>query len=102
MITGLLNKTPYEEINAYVDFVNEVPAGATLTLGSVTATDPSGAVATSDVISTSPAPFITGTRANFRVKGGTKEFYYVSVKVVVSDGQKLEAIVELRITSNQP
>lgn len=105
MLTGLLNKTTYEEINTYIDFLNEVPSGDTITLVSVTATDPDGTVATDTVIVSAPpgpAPFVTGTRVNFRVKGGTKIFYYVSVKVSVSDGQKLEAIIELRIGGNNP
>jgi len=102
MLTGLFNKSSYEEINTYIDFINEVSTGATITIDSISATDPDGTVATSDVISGTPSPFVAGTRVNYRVKGGTEDFYYVSVKVLVSDGQKLEAIIELRITGTKP
>ena len=102
MTIGTIRKQPFEVLDRFVDFANDLPSSDLASIVSVTAIKKSdGSDATSTVIeTTSPAPFIPpGTkRVQFRVKDGTDgEIYKVTVKASGSGGQQLEADVWLNV-----
>jgi len=102
MPIGTIRKQPFEQLDRYVDFSNDLPSSNLGSIVSVTAIKKSdGSDATSDVIEAiTPAPFIpSGTKKiQFRVKGGIdKVIYKITVKASGSGGQKLEADVWLNV-----
>lgn len=102
MAIGTIRKQPFEQLDRYLDFSNDLPNSTLASIVSVTAIKKSdGSDATSDVIeSSNPAPFIpSGTkRVQFRVKGGIdRVIYKITVKASGSGGQKLEADVWLNV-----
>ncbi len=102
MVIGTIRKQPFEKLDRFVDFANDLPNSDLASIVSVTAIKKSdGTDATSAVIETSnPAPFIpTDTnRVQFRVKDGIDgEIYKVTVKASGSGGQQLEADLWLNV-----
>ena len=102
MALGTIRKQPFEELDRYLDFSNDLPNSNLASIVSVTAIKKSdGSDATSAVIeSSNPAPFIpAGTnKVQFRVKDGIDgEIYKITVKASGSGGQKLEADVWLNV-----
>jgi len=102
MVIGTIRKQPFEELDRFVDFSNDLPDSNLASIVGVTAIKKSdGTDATSAVIETiSPAPFIPpGTKkVQFRVKDGIDgEIYKITVKASGSGGQKLEADVWLNV-----
>ena len=102
MPIGTIRKQPFEEVDRYLDFSNDLPNSNLASIVGVTAIKKSdGSDATSAVIeTTSPAPFIPANtkKVQFRVKDGTDgEIYKITVKASGSGGQKLEADVWLNV-----
>jgi len=102
MVIGTIRKQPFEQLDRYVDFANDLPGSNLASIVSVTAIKKSdGSDATDIVIETiSPAPFIPpGTKkVQFRVKGGIdRVIYKITVKASGSGGQQLEADVWLNV-----
>jgi len=102
MAIGTIRKQPFEKLDRFVDFSNDLPNSDLASIVSVTAIKKSdGSDATSTVIETiSPAPFIPpGTKkVQFRVKGGIdKVIYKITVRASGSGGQQLEADVWLNV-----
>ena len=97
-----IRKQPFEQLDRYVDFSNDLPNSDLASIVSVTAIKKSdGTDATSIVIETiNPVPFIPANtkKVQFRVKGGTdREIYKITVKASGSGGQQLEADVWLNV-----
>ena len=102
MPIGTIKKQPFEQLDRYVDFANDLPSSDLASIVSVTAIKNSdGSDATSDVIeATTPAPFIPADtkKVQFRVKAGIdREIYKITVKASGSGGQQLEADLWLNV-----
>lgn len=99
-----ITKTPYEQFNCSMDFVQKTPA---ITLGnlvlvSVTAATTAGVDATAALIAASPVPAVVpGTlKVAYRVKGGVVgTVYRISVKTTDSStGELFEGVMFISVT----
>lgn len=95
-----ITKTVYEKIPVSWDFAAELEPGETIQLVSVTVKHRRmGTDSTAEMISSEPAPGISGSKVNFWVDGGLAgESYLVSIKVTTSGGQELEGLLYLDIS----
>jgi len=94
-----ITKTPAIVDSYYVDFVNELAQGETLSHAQVTAFDKTlGADATAKIVAANPAPAISGTQVTFWYQNGdVGKNYVISVEVTTSAGRTLEGDVDLTI-----
>ena len=97
-------KTPSEVDSYFLDFVNQLSTGETISTSSVTAYDVLNARdATAQIISTSPAPSVSGTQVIFWYQGGTVNGrYIIAVKVTTSLNRALEGDVDLLVKQEVP
>jgi len=101
---GVLNKTPFEQIDASIDFTQRASMG--VTLSSVTAFNmATNRDDTASVIAGSPAPTVTGGGkiVQFRLKGGNiGQRFNIKCQVTKADtGEKLEGNLTLIIVAQQ-
>ena len=93
-----LNKHAAEKLNTFFDFADELTDGATISSKTVTATDSSGASATSTIVSSSA---ISGTQVTAVLHQGTSgQTYTVTFQATASDGEVLEKQLILRVNDN--
>lgn len=97
-------KTLYEKLPSSWDFAANLSQGETITLVSVTAMNlHTGADSTAGVISTNPAPGVSGSQVTFWVEGGAAgDRHAVSIKVTTSQDQQLEGTVYLDVLGDTP
>jgi len=97
MAVGQLKKQPFEELNCAIDFSGSLAAGDTITLDAFLATNSkTGAVSTSVIIASEPAPAVDHQTVTFRVIGGADgDRHKITARVTTSTGEKLEADLDL-------
>jgi len=100
-----INKYPYQKDSYYIDFIEQLNAGETITSFTVTSqldfwgtfTD-----STAEIISTTPAPSLSGTQVTFWYQAGNAgERHVVSVDVVTSGGRQLVGVVDLNVLQEE-
>jgi len=100
MAINKLTKQPFEELDCAVDFAAALAPGSTIgSIFSVSALNvETGADSSAAVIATSPAPLIIGTKVQFRAKDGADgERHKISVRIVASNGEKIEAEIYIMV-----
>jgi len=95
-------KQPAERFTIAVEFAQQLPTGASMTSGTIEATDPSGVDAVADVIvggvAASASTIIIGTESRATVYGGTHGLdYRLRFLVTLSNGNILEEDVLMRV-----
>lgn len=98
MSLGVVVKKPAEKLNVSVEFV-DVLGGNTPTLVSVTAINvATEASTTSEVIATSPAPSLSGTKVTWQcIAGQAGGLHRMTATVSSSTGEVFQADVDLRV-----
>lgn len=97
MACKTLEKTPWEQPIAHMDFTKRLPTGVTITtvdeVGSVLLDGPAGAVSV-----TAPSLDPTGKILQVTLAGGTEDSeHYVYARTTWSDGQKREGTGKIKV-----
>ena len=92
-----LTKHSAELVNHSFDFAPEMAVSTTISSRAVTATDSTGADATSTIVDTSG---ISGKLVTSLLKAGTDgQTYTIKYSATISDSKVLERLLELRINN---
>lgn len=103
MAHGAIRKQPSEVMDYSLDFSPDLDAEETITLVSCTATNRvTGADSSAAVISSAPAPAVSGQTVIFWLKNGLDgERHNISIKVESSKGRKCEGDLDVFIVEEK-
>lgn len=100
---GAIRKQPSEVMDYSFDFSPDLDAEETITLVSCTATNlVTGADSTAALISSAPAPMVSGQTVIFWLKDGVDgERHNISIKIQSSTGRKPEGDLDVFIVEEK-
>ena len=93
----LFLKRPNESYTRDINFTGRLPTGRTLDSVAISATDSSGADATSTVVA-GPSGNISGSRIFYRVQAGSiGETYRLLFAVTLDNGEAIEELIDMKV-----